>query len=169
MTIPALPYRLILRSRLRTTALALTLIYALTLIAMQPAQAQTFTILHSFTGGSDGEYPYAGVAIDRGGHLYGTTTGGGILGDNCSSYNFGCGVAFELSQRNSNWIFTPLYSFQGGADGAIPYYPLHDFLGGSNDGEYPYGGVALDASGNLYGTTANGGVHNYGVVWQITP
>ena len=46
---------------------------------------------------------------------------------------------------------------------------LQDFTGSNNDGENPVGGVALDASGNLYGTTSAGGANGAGVVWEITP
>ena len=48
------------------------------------------------------------------------------------------------------------------------YTSLHDFTGGSDGGE-PYGSVAFDASGNIYGTTTAGGTYNAGVIWQITP
>ena len=33
---------------------------ALTIIATQPVQSQTFTLFHNFTGGQDGESPWAG-------------------------------------------------------------------------------------------------------------
>jgi len=46
---------------------------------------------------------------------------------------------------------------------------LHDFPGQQGDGEVPIGGVTVDASGNLYGTTSAGGANGAGVVWEITP
>ena len=104
---------------------------------IQPVAAQTFTVLHIFTGGPDGGFPYAGLTIDRGGNLYGTTDYGGIVTQSCSA---GCGVVFKLSQRNSQWILTPLYSFERGSDGAIPQ-----------------GQVAIGPNGSIYGTTLEGG------------
>jgi hypothetical protein len=46
---------------------------------------------------------------------------------------------------------------------------LVDFGGGKNDGQFPYGSVVLDASGNIYGTTLEGGSQGRGNVWEITP
>src|SRR5579863_9146666 len=77
------------------------------LLAGQPVQAQTYTILHNFTGGSDGGSPYAGLTMDRGGNLYGTTSYGGN----------GFGTVFELSLREADWFFHSLYRFAGGSDG----------------------------------------------------
>jgi uncharacterized repeat protein (TIGR03803 family) len=74
------------------------------------AHAQTFTVLHSFTGGSDGGSPYAGVTLDQAGNLYGTTSLGGA-GQ--------CGTVFNLQHRNSAWILSNLYTFHG-ADGCSP-------------------------------------------------
>jgi len=102
-----------------------------------------FTTIYAFTGNFF-EGPTDSLSMDADGNLYGATFSDGHLGR---------GSVFKLAPSNGGWTS----------------YPLYDFLGGNNDGEYPYGGVALDASGNLYGTTVNGGAHNYGVVWQITP
>jgi uncharacterized repeat protein (TIGR03803 family) len=97
------------------------------------------TVLHSFQGGTDGANPYSGVALDSAGNLYGTTYAGG-------SANIG--VVYELDTSGQE---TVLYSFTGGADGGNPY-----------------GGVVLDSSGNLYGTTYNGGGSKAGVVYKVT-
>lgn len=94
------------------------------------AQAQTFSVIHSFTGGSDGASPEAGLSIDRAGHLYGTTAFGGA----------GFGTVFELKQMGSGWALNPLYIFQGG-----------------NDGVQPIARVIIGPNGTLYGTTAHGG------------
>jgi len=59
-------------SRTATVALAMAILFALTVVATHAAQAQTFTVLHSFTGGQDGGYPYARLTFDRAGNLYGT-------------------------------------------------------------------------------------------------
>jgi uncharacterized repeat protein (TIGR03803 family) len=42
-------------------------------------------------------------------------------------------------------------------------------FGGNQDGAFPYGGVIFDTTGNLYGTTLDGGANGYGVVFKMTP
>jgi len=82
-----------------------------------------------------------GVAVDSAGNVYGTAANGGL---------YGHGTIFKL------------------AVGTFAYTDLHDFTGSGTDGSYAYGGVSLDSSGNLYGTTYYGGSNNEGTVWQIT-
>ena len=105
-------------SRLQNSTLQLTVrrpiqgslaLLVLLLASAFATQAQTFTVLHSFTGGSDGGAPVAGLAIDRTGNLYGTTSYGGHSG-----------VVYKMAERNSNWILSPLYTFKAGADGCEP-------------------------------------------------
>jgi hypothetical protein len=104
-------------SRLQNSTLQLTVrrpqgslaLLVLLLASAFAAQAQTFTVLHSFTGGGDGGAPVAGLTIDRAGNLYGTTSYGGHSG-----------VVYKMAERNSNWIFSPLYTFKAGADGCEP-------------------------------------------------
>jgi len=103
-------------------------------------------VLYSFAGGADGADPQAGLAMDPAGNLYGTTSQGGAAGN---------GTVFELvapKKKNGAWTETVLYSFGTGTDGATPV-----------------GGVTLDASGNLYGTTSLGGADGYGTIFQLTP
>jgi hypothetical protein len=88
-----------------------------------------------FFDGSDGAAPTAGLLTDSVGDLYGTAPGGGP--------NTG-GVAYTLSPGSGGWNETILNAF---------YYYGYGAPGGSN----PYAGVILDASGNLYGTTYDGG------------
>ena len=91
-------------------------------------------VLHAFTGGKDGAVPWGGLIVDPAGNLYGTTLNGGNL-TTCSG--MGCGTAFKLKPAsNGAWIESVLHSFIGKADGA-----------------FPYGGLTIDASGNLYGAT----------------
>ncbi len=95
------------------------LVFALAILTINPASAQTYTVIHNFTGGPGGATPYAGVVIDHAGNLYGTTAAGG--GGSCSSSEFGtgCGIAFELNP--SNGLFTTLWQFTGGlTDSANP-------------------------------------------------
>lgn len=94
----------------------------------------TETILHVFTGGTDGAAPYAGVTLDAKGNIYGTTQQGGSTRGPCSA--FGCGVVFEIDAAGAETI---LYRFTGGADGSQP------------------GCALFDAGGSLYGTTGLGG------------
>jgi uncharacterized repeat protein (TIGR03803 family) len=118
-------------------AVPLTLLFllfvALSLtITAQPAQGQTFTVLHSFTNRLDGGDPDAGLTMDAAGHLYGTTLNGGSRDS---------GAVFELRYSGSNWAFTPLYGFAGGDDGASAW-----------------GRVAVAHDGSLYGTTHAQGI-----------
>jgi uncharacterized repeat protein (TIGR03803 family) len=99
----------------------------------------TETLLHSFAGGSDGQYPQSDLTSDSAGNLYGTTSQGGL----------GMGVVFELTAAGQE---TVIYSLRGGDDGAAPV-----------------GGLLRDAAGNLYGTTQNGGPFGQGVVFKIGP
>lgn len=97
----------------------------------------TETVLHTFKDGSDGAYPTARVIVDSAGNVYGTAAKGGKT---CNLN--GCGVVFKLSPTSSGqWKESVLYSFTGGADGAVPL-----------------AGLTLDASGSLYGTTVYGGI-----------
>jgi uncharacterized repeat protein (TIGR03803 family) len=97
----------------------------------------TEKVLFSFnpTGGT-GSDPRAGLIFDAAGNLYGTT------------YQGVDGVAFELSP---------------GADGQWSETVLHAF-GNPSDGSRPLGGLTLDAGGNLYGTTSEGGTGHCGTV-----
>jgi len=85
------------------------------------------TVLHSFSG-TDGAQPVAGLILDKAGNLYGTTRSGLA----------GAGTIFKIDTSGGN--FSVLYTFSGGADGSLPRAP-----------------VVMDPSGNLYGTTRDGG------------
>jgi uncharacterized repeat protein (TIGR03803 family) len=96
------------------------------------------TVLHRFSShGGDGQQPYAPLALDAAGNLYGTTTGGG---------RSNAGTVFKVNPAGRE---TVLYRFSGGADGSGP------------------DGVILDDAGNLYGTTAVGGAFNSGTVFTL--
>lgn len=107
----------------------------------QTSAGWTETVIHEFTG-PDGAYPYAGVAFDSAGNIYGTTTGGGN----------GKGVIFELIPNNGTWSEAVLYNFSGGDGDGIPA-----------------GGVVLDKQGNVYGATEFGGDYGTGSVFELTP
>lgn len=101
----------------------------------------TQTTLYDFTGGKNGGSPANGLAFDVAGNLYGTTQYGGT--DTV-------GNVFKLAPTNGYWNFSMLHSFTGGPDGG-----------------YPDGNLAIDTSGNLYGTTQVGGTYQYGTVYKF--
>ena len=112
----------------------------------------TETVLHSFAGAPDGESPSGGLIRDAAGNLYGTTLVGGPY-QNCGFWNTGCGIVFKISPEGKE---TTLYSFYYGGKGL--------------DGEQPSGTLILDAEGNLYGTTQDGGGDGlYGDVYKLSP
>jgi uncharacterized repeat protein (TIGR03803 family) len=98
------------------------------------------TVVHTFTGGTDGGHPIGGLIRDSAGNLYGTTYQGG---------SSNAGLVFKLDTTSHE---TVLHSFTAGADGG-----------------YPYAGVIRDTAGNLYGTTVSGGAASGGVVFELKP
>lgn len=109
--------------------------------------AWTEQTLWSFSGGSDGAVPFAGLIADERGALYGTTGLGGASNK---------GVVFKLTPPEDNksaWTEQTLWSFSGGNDGGNPFTA----------------GLVSDKAGALYGTTPAGGVSGVGVVFKLTP
>jgi uncharacterized repeat protein (TIGR03803 family) len=102
-----------------------------------------FALLYNLGGSLEGDGPLSGVVRDSAGNLYGTAH---ALGSN------GVGLVFKLTPSNGSWIYTVLHEFATG-----------------EGGDYPIGGLVLDAQGNLYGTASGGGAYGWGVVWEITP
>jgi uncharacterized repeat protein (TIGR03803 family) len=104
-------------------------------------------VLYAFRGGTDGSLPAAGLIADKAGNLYGTTYfgGGGACGPGA------CGAAFEVGRGG---LETVLYAFNG--------Y-------GHKDGEWPQGSLVADKTGNLYGTTSQGGAAGWGTVFKLAP
>ena len=131
-------------------ALALAIALQMALAATPAAQAQTYTVIHNFSG-AEGAYPDAGLTLDKSGNFYGTASGGGSAG---------YGTVFKLTHSSSGWTVLPLYSFKGGYDGESPLSP-----------------VTIGPDGTLYGTTIGGGYTggNYcwdggcGVVFNLKP
>ncbi|MGO4884568.1 MAG: choice-of-anchor tandem repeat GloVer-containing protein [Bryobacteraceae bacterium] len=158
-------------------------------VVFEVSSSGTETVLHVFSGGTDGLSPFAGLILDTAGNLFGTTYAGGLNGQ---------GTVFEVNSSGEEQV---LYSFPGRADGIYPqsgvtiysnniygttygqeytndgnvykvdsnghYAVLHSFTG--PDGADPYAGVTVDAAGNLYGTTYWGGVNNLGTIYKIKP
>ncbi len=157
----------------------------------------TFTVLHSFSGLSDGGVPRSGLIQASDGNFYGDTEGGGT-----------CGVAYKITASGTQ---TPVHEFAGGAgDGCEPFGPLVQasdgnfygttYLGGGStvcqygcgtvfkmtpagtvtilhvfctqsgcpDGYNPTAGLVQGSDGNLYGETLFGGPNGYGALFKIT-
>jgi uncharacterized repeat protein (TIGR03803 family) len=128
-----------MRMTATSAALAVAVVLASAVITTQSAQAQTLTVLYSFTGGADGSSPTTGLIKDSAGNLYGTTGGGA----------FGAGVVFKVDKHGTE---TVLYSFMN-----------------SSDGGFPQSGLIRDTAGNLYGTTETGGAFGLGTVYELSP
>ena len=88
----------------------------------------TQNVLYNLNDATSGYFPYSGVIFDRFGNLYGTASMGG-------AYNYG--TVYQLTPSQAGWAENTVYSFQDQGDGQIPI-----------------GGLIIDSSGNLYGTTA---------------
>jgi uncharacterized repeat protein (TIGR03803 family) len=123
---------------------ALMIVIVVTLMTPGAWAQSAYKTLYRFKGGKDGNGPAAGLIFDSAGNMYGTTQNGGA---------YKAGTVFELSPGSGGgWTESVLYSFMGGADGAVPT-----------------GSLIFDTSGNLYGTTALGGTSGTGVVFELVP
>jgi uncharacterized repeat protein (TIGR03803 family) len=121
--------------------------------------AWTITVLHAFTGGTDGGIPLGALLADPkgSGALFGTASTGGS--SNCAAGAANCGVVFKLTPPaagKTEWTETVLYSFEAGSDGFAPE-----------------GALAI-RDGVLYGTTNAGGnacelASGCGTVYSLTP
>jgi len=100
------------------------------------------SVLWDFGNGTDGAGPVAGLSMDKSGNLYGTTAVGGT--DKM-------GTVFELTPSGAGWNESVLWDFGNGTDGAGAF-----------------AGLIMDGSGNLYGTTREGGVSGAGTVFELT-
>jgi uncharacterized repeat protein (TIGR03803 family) len=130
-----------MRSTLFTTVAATALLCA---YDAAPAFAGKIkeTAVYSFAGGNDGGFPQGGLVADAKGKMFGVTTSDG------SGHN---GVIFEAGKVNGAWTEAPLYAFTGGSDGGVPQ-----------------AGLMIDSTGNIYGTTYQGGSGS-GVVFKLSP
>jgi uncharacterized repeat protein (TIGR03803 family) len=107
--------------------------------AVPIAHAQTYSVLYNFTGIPDGQNPYAGLIKDSSGNLYGTTLVGGTAG--------GYGTVFKIDSAGTESL-------------------LHSF--DRTDGYLLFATVLRDKSGNLYGTSEQGGTSGEGVVFKLS-
>jgi uncharacterized repeat protein (TIGR03803 family) len=112
-----------------------------TVFKMTPAG--TVTLLHSFTGSSDGGMPIGALVQASDGNLYGTCYSGGANGT---------GTVFRITLKG---VFTKTYDF------AAEVAP-------GNIGNFPKAGLIQASDGNLYGTAWDGGASNAGTIYQLT-
>jgi hypothetical protein len=123
----------------------------------QPGGQWTHTLLYTFQGGFDGQYPGA-MIFGPNGALYSTTTSGGTPGVQCHTnyrIKFGCGTVFEFSppkQQDGSWTKTVIYTFPG-------------FKG---DGVGPGDEIVFDSLGRIFGTSGGGTTGN-GTLYMLTP
>jgi len=121
-------------------ALLLATAFALAIGVIPASQAQTFTVLHNFTGRADGANPYAGVTVGPGG---GCT-------ERRQTAETAMLARFQAKQVNSVGFSVPVRIYRG-SDGASPE------------------GVGIGPNSALYGTTLEGGEYNYGTVFELRP
>jgi hypothetical protein len=104
---------------------------------LSPAGSGTWTesVLYSFKGRPDGEFPYASVFFDSAGNLDGTTNEGGS--GKCNDGEgaiIGCGTVFALSPSGGGWSETQLYNFK------------------KSEQNMPGSTLVSDSNGSLFGT-----------------
>ncbi|MFZ0773028.1 MAG: choice-of-anchor tandem repeat GloVer-containing protein [Candidatus Sulfotelmatobacter sp.] len=111
----------------------------------------TQNVIHIFSGGSDGGFPYGRLTLDQSGNIYGTAEEGGPTNR---------GIVFEFSPSTGNTWTEKV---------------LHNFTAGGNDGWEPSAALIFDSAGNLYSTTDNGGAPKCnktggcGTVFELSP
>ncbi len=112
--------------------------------------ASTLITLANFNG-ANGDQPLGGLAIDASGDLFGTTSEGGAFPNTEEGGTNGNGTVFEIPFINGSYASTPttLVNFN------------------STDGELPQAGVIIDAAGDLFGTTEEGGADGVGTVFEV--
>ena len=153
----------------------------------------TLTVVHSFTSsGNDGNQPYTqALAVDASGNLYGTTQRGGWYGCG-AAFKIASPATSPAFSVINNFQYSPCFALGGltysngnlygatefgGDNGTGDVYKmsvsgqvteLYSFQQGS-DGYNPVGRVAVDSSGNVYGTTTAGGSHGVGFIYKVPP
>jgi uncharacterized repeat protein (TIGR03803 family) len=113
-------------------------------VVFKLSQAGTITILHNFSGGTDGAEPVTGLIRGPSGGFYGTTFAGGS--NTCEYEGVGCGVVFRINEAGQ-------------------FEVVHTFTGTDGSAE----GLGRDRAGNIYGLTLWGGAYHDGVLYQLIP
>jgi len=121
------------------------------IFTLQPSAAHrgswVVSEIYNFKDGTDGAFVVTGLVFDASGNLYGSTLGGGLHSPP------GDGTVFRLTppaQSGAPWGESVLYAFTGGSDGAGPSF-----------------GPIVDSSGNVYGTTTEGGTAGLGTLFEL--
>jgi uncharacterized repeat protein (TIGR03803 family) len=109
---------------------------------LTPGSSWKETVLHRFckqSGCADGSDPQGDLLVDAQGSLFGATSGGGSQNS---------GTVFKIDTH---------------------YHVLHSFCAQANcaDGKYPWGGIAMNAAGSIFGATQLGGAAGYGEVFEL--
>jgi uncharacterized repeat protein (TIGR03803 family) len=181
-----------IRQRLANGAMLSAMLMLMTVAAPQNVQAQNINIqvLYQFAGTPDGGQVYGPLAGDSSGNLYGTTSQGGAYGKGTvwkldvsgketvlhsfdSTYGFLGYTGLVRDAKNNLYGMTLGGGTYGKGtvfevDASGNFQSLYSFSG--PDGDSPYAAnVIRDPAGNIYGTTANGGTSNLGVVFKLDP
>jgi uncharacterized repeat protein (TIGR03803 family) len=152
--------------------------------------AGTLTVLHSFAGGSDGEYPYGPPIQAVDGNFYGATSGTPDSSDEATIYKLTSAGAYSVIYTfNSSTTGVGVYGLVQGSDGLL--YAVANVGGANNCGtvvkvtiagvlkeshsfscsigpHYPVAPPILASNGTLYGTTPSGGAHGQGTIYDIS-
>lgn len=147
-----------------------------------------FSVLHNFAGEPDGNSPYGALVMDSTGALYGTSRHGGSAQR---------GAVFKIDSAGNESVMASFVGGEGDSpmagmieDSAGNFYgtllsggdddngevfkmdptgkitTFYEF-GGGKRGVNPYGALVMDSAGNLYGTTFQGGLYQYGEVFKF--
>src|ERR1700733_13759717 len=108
--------------------------------AVPAAQAQTYSVIHSFRGEPDGADPQSSLIQDSAGNFYGTTAEGGKTN---------AGSVFTVTTAGTEKV-------------------LHSFTQNRHDGSFPEARLTISGAGELYGTTYEGGPTDSGVIFQMS-
>jgi uncharacterized repeat protein (TIGR03803 family) len=160
------------------------------LFKLSLGRSVSYSVLHNFIGSPyDVSYPTGTLLLDQG-NLYGIAEGGkngsgsifrfttGKKPTLTLLYNFYSGVAVgsgRLLQDSHGNLYGTTIGEVSANEGTVfklqpdgQFITLHTFMYTNYDGYYPTGGLVMDKAGNLFGTTFNGGLDQFGTLFEIT-
>ncbi len=120
-----------------------------TVYTLAPEAGTKATVIQGLTGQNSGQSESGLIWDITRTVLFGTTTLGGPGHCKFNGIKHGCGEVFKLVHDGDKWVYVPVYSFQGGADGYRP----HDLV--------------IDSEGTLYGEAELGGINGRGTIFKI--
>ena len=140
-----------MKSLVKSCSRAALLVSLSSLFLLFPISAlgQHFSVAYHFNSFASGYFPLGGVILDADGNMYGTLERGGKWFPGTCGYDIGCGTVFKVTSTGTGTI---LYKFIG-----VP------------SGMHPFGAVARDSVGHIFGTTAEGGTYKRGTAFRLTP